>query len=229
MTETPTDPREPRRVAAPLSMVARLRDIEPIEVDERTETREEAAARIAKAHESRVRMWQARVPLRFKTARLSDLAPEQDPTGQIASWWNSEALNLLLWSGNTGVGKTHAAYAIGNAAVHEHGAWAAAWTATALNDALRPGQDETALDVARACDLLVLDDLGSERLTEWTIERLLLVLDDRAGNGRRSVFTTNLTGDQILDHYGDRVLDRLGDRAWVVQMQGDTRRRRAPW
>lgn len=231
MSTAPQDPRAPRRVEMPASIRAKIEagEISGAEQSyEGRETAEEMAERLAGQLASRTRMWQARVPLRFREARLSDLSDDQDPDRKIASWWDSDALNLVLL-GNTGVGKTHAAYAIGNEAVAEHRAWAAAWTAAALNEALRPGGDETALDVASECDLLVLDDLGGERMTEWTVERLLLVLTARAGNAKRTIVTTNLAGEVMLDRYGDRIVDRIRDGARIERIQGTSRRRPAPW
>lgn len=210
---------------------ARLAGITPIEPrpEDRRESPEEAAERHAQGLASRTRLWAPRVPLRFRDAATSDLSDEQDPDRKIARWWTDGDLTLVLRSDTTGVGKTHAAFAIGNEAVAEHGAWAAAWTVSELNEALRPGRDETALDVACECDLLVLDDLGTEHLTEWTVERLLVVLDARSRNEKRTIVTTNLSGEVILDRYGDRILDRILDRSWSVKIDGVSRRRPAPW
>jgi DNA replication protein DnaC len=192
------------------------------------ESPEEAAERQGKALERRRASWQARVPRRFQTATLDDLTADQGAQ-VLRRWWpEAEVLTLLLRSGSNGVGKTHAAYAVGNDAV-EHGAWAAAWTMIGLNDALRPGGDLTAYDTACMCDLLVVDDLGRERISEWTLERLTGVLDARWTARRRTVLTTRLTGDQFVERYGGSISDRVRDDAWIVEVKGESRRGPAPW
>jgi DNA replication protein DnaC len=181
------------------------------------------------ATESRTRLWLARVPSRFATASADDLTPEQNPGDRVRRWWaERDVLTLVLRSEQPGVGKTHAAYAVGNLAVAD-GAWATAWTMVTLNDAFRPGNDPTAYDVACECDLLVLDDLGRERVTEWTLERLQGLLDARWRNRKRTIITTNLDGPTFVSRYGDPIVDRVRDEAWTITVTGQTRRAPAPW
>jgi DNA replication protein DnaC len=182
-----------------------------------------------KAVESRTRLWLARVPVRFAEAHVDHLTAAQNPGDRVARWWaERDVLTLVLRSEQPGVGKTYAAYAVGNLAVAD-GAWAMAWTMVALNDAFRPGNDPTAYDLACECDLLVLDDLGRERVTEWTLERLQGLLDARWRNRKRTVITTNLDGPTFVSRYGDPIVDRVRDGAWTITVTGNTRRAPAPW
>lgn len=203
-------------------------DLTPIEPDHGGETVEEAQERLRTAQETANRFWEPRVPTRFKEARLDSLTPQQDPRGVVSGWWASTSPTLILRSLTPGVGKSHAAFAIGYHVVALRRS-ARSWSAIDLNEALRPGQDETAFDVAREVDLLVIDDLGAERLTEWTIERLTSLLDHRWGNQKRTILTTNLEGKVLLDRYGSRLVDRMIDEATIVEVAGMSRRRPAPW
>lgn len=192
------------------------------------ETTEEAEARRQQARDSLNRFWERRVPGRYAAALIDTLTPQQNPQGRVATWWENGGQTLVLRSEKPGVGKSHAAVAVGRHAV-ANGAWSAFWTAIDLNDALRPGNDPAAYDVARECDLLVLDDLGRERITEWTIERLTSVLDARWSNDKRTVITTNLPGDKFVERYGDPIVDRIRDGLWTVAITGESRRTEAPW
>lgn len=188
-----------------------------------TETTEEARERRERALATRLQMW--RVPPKFADATLDSLTPAEDPEHRVSRWLDGKARNLILWSTVTGNGKSHAAHAIGNTAVRR-GTWAATWALTRLNKAFRPGGDEAAYDVACMCDLLVLDDVGGESISEWTLDRLLDVLDARTG---RTIFTTNLTGEALVNRYGRRITDRMIDGAHIVEFTGPSWREPAPW
>ena len=66
------------------------------------------------------------------------------------------------------------------------------------------------LDEFFDCDLLVLDDLGTEpMLKNVTVECLMILIGEREKNSKHTIFTTNLDQKQILIRYGERVLSRL--------------------
>lgn len=203
----------------------RAREREP----ERTqETPEEAAERRERARAHRLAQWDARRPLMYRQAALSDLHPEHQHQGTIRKWLASQHRTLVMHSQRAGTGKTHAAYAVGNVAVG-NGLWTVAYTAADLNAALRPDGEPGAWEAAAGCDVLVLDDLGREHDSGWTQEQLHRLLDTRAREHRRTVVTTNLTGQALMERYGDPVVDRLVDDAVIVEFTGESRRRVAPW
>lgn len=186
------------------------------------ETREDVAERRATALAARLRMYH--VPGEFREAAYADLTPEQNPEGKVSRWWAEGGRTLMVLSETKGNGKSHTAYAVGNEVVRDPGIWTAAWNVADLNEAIRPDGDPTALDVARECTLLILDDLGGERMTDWTLGELTKIVDTRWREGRRTVVTTNLTAEELFDRYGDRILDRLRDEITVVQVTGPSRR-----
>lgn len=192
------------------------------------ESPEERQAVRDTALRARVEAYRARVPSRFTDASLTDLTPAQDPGGHIRSWWGNGAATLILRSDTPGVGKTHAAYAVGAEAI-ESGATVAAWSMLDLNDALRPGGDPDAYQWAQITDLLIVDDMGRERITDWTLERLQGLLDARWREQRRQLVTTNLDGPAFLARYGQPVVDRIRDASRAVVMPGKSRRTVAPW
>jgi len=64
-------------------------------------------------------------------------------------------------------------------------------------------------------DLLVIDDLGAERTSEWVIERVNVLLDRRLREGRQTIITTNVNdlGD-VERRYGSRAASRLSGYRW---------------
>ncbi|MDY2879669.1 MAG: ATP-binding protein [Candidatus Borkfalkiaceae bacterium] len=78
------------------------------------------------------------------------------------------------------------------------------------------------------CDLLVIDDLGTEpKYKNVTEEYLLLVISQRAAKKRPYIVTTNLSQNGLLDRYGDRVLSRFNEKRNTVflEIKGEDLRR----
>lgn len=218
----------PMPVGAALSgFRARLDSVQPVHVPTTTqETPEEARARRETAESGRVRAWEAMRPKRFTDARMGDLDAEQHAR-EVGGWLDTDALNLLL-HGDTGNGKTHAAYAVGNTAI-ERGLSVAAWTVADLMARLRPNvndPDLPALTFGRVTgfDLVILDDLGRESHSQWVNEQLHTILDQRSTGHRRTIITTNLTGGAVEERYGSPVFERIEDEAMIVRFTGASRR-----
>ncbi len=73
-----------------------------------------------------------------------------------------------------------------------------------------PDRDEQAfLTQLSEADFLVLDDFGSERPTDWVLGVLYLLIDRRYENMKHTIFTSNLSLDEIAEKFGD---DRITSR-----------------
>ena len=79
---------------------------------------------------------------------------------------------------------------------------------------------EYQVDKFIAYDLLVLDDLGTEKSTEWAYEKLFSIFDTRILLGKHTFFTTNLTLKELMDQYGARIVDRIRSNCRTFSMQG---------
>lgn len=163
-------------------------------------------------------------PAHFCDASLADLDALSDPDGHVGEWLDGGNPSLML-VGPVGTGKSHSAYAIGSAACLA-GLLVVAVSVPDLLADLRPGGNGNLGARARTADLLILDDLGAEKGSEWTGEQLSALLDARVRENRRQVVTTNLTYVQLVERLGERTMSRLTGGATVVRLQGDDRRRR---
>ena len=81
-------------------------------------------------------------------------------------------------------------------------------------------------------DLLVIDDIGAERQTDFGQERICSLVDHRVGTGKPMVITTNLTPKAIADArdgasgvQAQRIWDRILSVCAVTVMMGQSRRR----
>lgn len=73
-------------------------------------------------------------------------------------------------------------------------------------------------------DLLVLDDLGAEKTTEWAIQTLYLIIDKRNRNMQRTIVTSNLTLGEISAKLHDRIASRIAEMCKVITLTGNDRR-----
>jgi DNA replication protein DnaC len=176
----------------------------------------------------RMATWQRAIPNRFQWADLADFT-DQPPDVQagLEEWAAKPDRRNLLLLGPVGVGKTHAAVAACRRQHFDSGTDVRFLPVVELLDLLRPGGPEGALYDLADTDLLVLDDLGSERPTEWTAERLYALINRRWLEARPTVCTTNLEPDPLRDAVGERVFSRLvGNGAVVLRLTGHDRRRK---
>jgi DNA replication protein DnaC len=161
---------------------------------------------------------------RYRRASLDALKPQQDPDGMVSGWLDTASPTLVL-KGLTRRGKTYAAYAVGNEA-RRRGTWVDAWRVTDLLRYLRPaeledGRAARVWEDAAGADLLILDDLGKEKPTEWTVSQMNDLMDARGRNARRTIVTTNLETAELLDAYGDAFVYRLAELATIAPVAGD--------
>lgn len=188
--------------------------VEPSADEIEAREREMAAAR-------RAARWEGFVPPRYIDASLDAVAERDQPIAAALLGWagDSRRPNLIL-TGPIGVGKTFAALAAVRADV-EAGRRVVYWSTGRLLQDLRPGSVALG-DVVRGlldADVLILDDLGIEKASEWTTEQLSIVVDDRYANLRPIVVTTNDLGS-LVGSTRDRGKSRLLDGALVLAVGG---------
>jgi DNA replication protein DnaC len=200
------------------------------EADRQADLAELAAMRALQIA-NRNKAYARRRPTRYANASYATLNEHQSKGGKIARWWASGPRALLL-AGPARTGKTTAAYAIANDVHMQQSGWTMTWTAADLSAALKPDSDQPlAFEYATTCDLLLIDDLGRERVTDWWLEQLQRIVDTRCSNGRRMIVTTNCgtTADEMFDElvkrYGHPVVERLIDDGAVLIFDGPAVRR----
>jgi DNA replication protein DnaC len=139
----------------------------------------------------------------------------------------------LLLRGRHGVGKTHLAVAMLRDIITAKGARGYFYETRELLKLVRDTfatAGESELDVLRPvldADILVLDDLGAEKTSEWVQETLGLVVNTRYSERRPTIFTTNLddTADttnpnSMYVQLGARTRSRLFEMCHWVDMEG---------
>jgi DNA replication protein DnaC len=128
--------------------------------------------------------------------------------------------------GSVGVGKTYEAVAAYRWLVADRAMLPAVAVAVpALLDGLRPGREPVeTLEAVESARLLLLDDLGAERASDWTAEVLYRVIDARYARHLPTIITTNATSEAVRANLGERVASRLNGLGMVVTLDGPDRR-----
>lgn len=134
----------------------------------------------------------------------------------------------LFLSGGCGSGKTHLAAAIVHALLRR-GYHAIFLTSGRYLDALKNafGDAErirSLQDEVRRAALLVLDDLGTEHISDWARSELFALLNDRYEAMRPTVLTTNLTLQELSSRYGERTVSRIAEMTDGVRLHSPDRR-----
>ncbi|MCX4751221.1 ATP-binding protein [Kitasatospora sp. NBC_01287] len=135
----------------------------------------------------------------------------------------------LLMAGVVGAGKTHEAYGAVRALVQAGiGVRWRATTAADLYAELRPSSDtdgERVLAAYSRVPLLILDDLGAAKSSEFVEEQTYRLINRRYNHMLPTLITTNLRIRDLKVHLGDRVSSRLAQMTTRVEFDEVDRRR----
>src|ERR671915_342827 len=128
---------------------------------------------------------------------------------------NIEAGRGVWLYGDVGTGKTSVAMLVSKAAI-EAGRSVAIYSVPHLladiKGTYEGARGDSYLQLFRrltGVDLLHLDDLGAERRTEWVLEQLYSIVNERWQDQRSIIVTTNLGLDQLREQLGARTVSRL--------------------
>ena len=137
--------------------------------------------------------------------------------------------NLLLLSGQTGVGKTYLTRCMANELI-ERGLIVKMSTAFKMTQdfkSFHKSHNEELLNQYLDCQVLFIDDLGTEPLyKDITLEYLYLIINERKMRKLPTVITTNLDISQIRETYDERIYSRIVDRqtSITIFLDGTDRR-----
>jgi DNA replication protein DnaC len=165
--------------------------------------------------------------LSFKTNNDNKMAFEK-----VRDYANSLGVDTkhgLLLIGSVGTGKTHLATAVLRCAQKIGFPFGFVITPD-LMDELRPGKDDGQLaDTVKSKHVLLLDDLGTEKPSDWVSEKLYQLINYRYNYELPTLITSNYTVDELkkrLGENGPKIVDRIMGMCSVVMVGGPSWRRK---
>jgi len=198
--------------------------------------------------------WKRERDARYAEARATRLAAvipplfrDAETDNKAALAWIAEPTGTLTLTGPVGSGKSHCGWAL----IREYMMTkdglpkVAGWPLAQLLHYLRPGNAPTRttapqwdggiggtvtidiLGTAQDAALLFLDDVGVERVTDWTAEQVALIVDHRYTHELPTIVASNVLPKDLAGVVGDRIASRWAHNSTVIPVTGADRRRRA--
>lgn len=134
-----------------------------------------------------------------------------------------------LFLGSTGLGKTHLSLAIANVVINRGYSVVYGTAQNILSDLQNEnfGRDDNLRYYERAvlnCDLLILDDLGTEFKSNYTVACLYNIINSRLSAKLPTIISTNFTLDELEDKYDQRITSRItGEYSKFILVGNDIR------
>ena len=140
------------------------------------------------------------------------------------------ASESMLLAGPAGVGKTHLSLAMAGAV--SAGGHSVVYTPVQRMMDFLEGEKFSrdsqarekflgATDTYLECDLLILDDLGTEFITKLTISALYELINTRLINNRKTIVSSNLSVNELRDRYTEQIASRLDGEYQVLTFRGE--------
>jgi DNA replication protein DnaC len=210
-----------------------------IEVDDLTAR--PCGCRALKAKRKQSRRLGTGIPKRFRGVGF-DRQPiaemDSEITRKIRTFVRDIGMNLdngksLWFFGEVGTGKTSLAMLISKTAL-DSGRSVAIYSMPRLLADIRATFDDRSphsymelFDRLTTVDLLHIDDVGAEKTSEWVLEQVYAIINERWQEERSIIVTTNLLDEELKAQIGPRTVSRLEDmcgREGVIPIMGNDRR-----
>ena len=177
---------------------------------------------------------------RFQDKRLSDIKDSPKLFEICSSYVNhweemkTNGFGLYLW-GNVGTWKTHTASAIANELIEKHLVEVMFVSFSEVANRVRKSFDDSnsdkqLFDDMREVELLVIDDFGMEKPTDWLKEQIFLVINARYENRKPIIITSNQSVEDIGKFLMPQIASRLLEVSRTIKFTWEDRRiRKEQW
>lgn len=179
--------------------------------------------------------------------RYEDVDYEKDVPENIKALFEQsrETRKGIYIHGGVGVGKTHIVYALlkkwnelrkSDMEINEQTKseevkprpYSILWNTTELLHELRKSyrtkEQDFIDDIISKKAFIFLDDIGSEKVTDWVEEIFYLIVNMRYEKVHPMIFTSNLPLSQLAEKIGDRTVSRIKEMCHIVELKGEDRR-----
>lgn len=140
----------------------------------------------------------------------------------FAESFTSDSSKSFLFLGGTGLGKTHLSTAVAKIVIDKgyDVLYVSAIDMFADFEKKQFGNGEDNTERYFECDLLIIDDLGTELTNQFTVSCLYNVINSRINTARSTFINTNLTQKEIEAKYSERITSRLFGEYYPLLFSG---------
>jgi DNA replication protein DnaC len=180
------------------------------------------------------RIFRQSVPPKFKdvTFMTYPSVPITAPLAEATQRWALDPPRAsLLLAGLQGVGKTGLAICAMRERVGSTHCEALFLTSPDLLDRIRETynrergeagpREAQVMEAVKSVALLVVDDLGAEKVSDWVEEKLFALVNHRNNYELATIFTSNLPQGELDGHVGPRISQRLAEMCLVLRFPDD--------
>ncbi|MZP29619.1 ATP-binding protein [Heliobacterium undosum] len=133
----------------------------------------------------------------------------------------------LLFYGTVGTGKTHLSSAIANRLLGAGKTVIYRTISQIMNSIMEAkfdfqnnGRQPEVLAALRSADLVIIDDLGTEKRTDFVVTELFELVNDRHRMGKPMVISMNIELGEMANFYNHRLADRLIMQSYCIRFEG---------
>lgn len=172
------------------------------EQDAEEQAKEEKAAKILKERQRRESAGLPMGQIPSFRAYVTDTDGRREALKKVQEWAKNPVRNIVL-EGSNHTGKTHLITAATNE-LSRRGVYVRMALISAIYSTIKEAYDRGApeylyKEIYTKPDILVIDDLGKERVTDWTVSTLFDLIDARYRNGKVTAITTNYNCKSLVE------------------------------
>ncbi len=173
----------------------------------------------------------AKIPRRFEGKTFANYSAKNDGQSkalEVCAGYADDfgdhlkAGRCMLMLGKVGTGKTHLAVAIANFLIHERGISAIYRTVGGIIDEIRStydggkGGEAEIMKILVGSDLLVLDEVGATKATDFELATLFRIINGRYEQCLPAIIVSNLGPKELPPALGERCVDRLRENGGLL-------------
>ncbi len=136
-----------------------------------------------------------------------------------------EEKNWIYLFGKVGTGKTNTAIALAQLYLLQEQSVYFANLAKLLED-LRPDSENKTVTMQKVLTskVLILDDIGKEKMSEWVSERLFIIINERYAWDRKTILTSNVSLEELFKKTNYPLYSRIMGQAILLELVGKDKR-----